>query len=48
MSPDAVFSFFNTSAPQGMAFIGFVIFMMGFFVWVARLVQEKKGWQRRT
>jgi hypothetical protein len=42
MSPDTMFSFANISAPQVIAFFGFAIFTIGFFVWVARLVQEKK------
>ena len=42
MSPDTVFSFSNISLPQGVAFVGFVIFTVGFFVWVAWLVREKK------
>jgi hypothetical protein len=42
MSPHTVFSFSNIDVPQGIAFVGFVIFTVGFFVWVARLVREKK------
>jgi hypothetical protein len=42
MSPNTVFSFSNIDVPQLIAFVGFVIFTIGFFVWVARLVREKK------
>jgi hypothetical protein len=42
MSPDTVFSFSHIDVPQGIAFIAFVIVTIGFFVWVARLAQEKK------
>ena len=42
MSPDTVFSFSNIDVPQATAFIGFAIFTIGFFVWVAWLVREKR------
>jgi hypothetical protein len=42
MSSDTMFSFSHISVPQVIAFFGFAIFTIGFFVWVARLVQEKK------
>jgi hypothetical protein len=42
MSPDTVFSFSNIDVPQAIAFIGFAIFTIGFFVWVAWLVREKR------
>jgi len=39
MLPDTVFSFANTSPEQAIAFIGFVIATIAFFVWVAYLVR---------
>jgi hypothetical protein len=42
MSPDTVFSFSKVDVYQLIAFFGFVIFTIGFFVWVARLVWGKK------
>ena len=42
MSPHTVFSFSNIDPSQFIAFFGFAIFTIGFFVWVARLVGEKK------
>ena len=41
MSPSAVFSFANTSPEQAIAFVGFSLFTIGFFVWVAYLVRKK-------
>jgi len=35
MLPNAVFSLANASPEQAIAFVGFAIFTIGFFVWVA-------------
>ena len=42
MPQDTVFSLANISAEQGIAFFGFAIFTIGFFIWVARLARKKK------
>ena len=42
MQPSAVFSFANASPEQVIAFVGFSLFTIGFFVWVAYLVLAKK------
>ncbi len=39
MLKDTVFSFAHASPEQAIAFIGFVLFTIGFFVWVAYLVR---------
>jgi len=41
MLSDTAFSLANASPEQIVAFIGFVIFTIGFFVWVALLVRRK-------
>ncbi len=41
MQPSAVFSFANASPEQVIAFFGFSLFTIGFFVWVAYLVRKK-------
>jgi hypothetical protein len=41
MLADTVFSFADASPQQALAFIGFAIFTVGFFVWVALLVRRK-------
>jgi len=41
MQPSAVFSFANASPEQVIAFFGFSLFTIGFFVWVAYLVRMK-------
>jgi hypothetical protein len=41
MVQNAVFSLSNVSPSQAIAFIGFAIFTIGFFVWVAYLVRSK-------
>lgn len=41
MPQDTVFSLAHISAEQGIAFFGFAIFAIGFFVWVARLARKK-------
>jgi len=41
MLPDKVFSLANASPEQAIAFIGFAIFTIAFFVWVAYLVRAK-------
>ena len=41
MPPNAVFSLANASPEQAIAFFGFAIFTIGFFVWVAYLVRMK-------
>jgi len=41
MLPDKVFSLANASPQQAIAFIGFAIFTIVFFVWVAYLVRAK-------
>lgn len=39
MLPDTVFSFVHGSPEQAIAFIGFVIATVAFFIWVAYLVR---------
>ncbi len=39
MQPNAVFSFAEASPEQIIAFVGFVLFTIGFFAWVAYLVR---------
>ena len=39
MLPHTIFSFANASPEQAIAFIGFVIATIAFFVWVAYLVR---------
>jgi hypothetical protein len=41
MLPQTVFSFARASVLQEVAFVGFAIFMIGFFVWVAMLARRK-------
>jgi hypothetical protein len=41
MLKDTVFSLANASAEQAIAFIGFGMFTIGFFVWVAYLVRMR-------
>jgi hypothetical protein len=41
MQPSAVFSFANASPEQVIVFVGFSLFTIGFFVWVAYLVRSK-------
>jgi flagellar biogenesis protein FliO len=41
MQPSAVFSFANASPEQAVAFVGFSLFTIGFFLWVAYLVRKK-------
>ena len=41
MPPNAVFSLANASLEQAIAFFGFSLFAIGFFVWVAYLVRMK-------
>ena len=41
MLPNAVFSLANASPEQAIAFFGFSLFTIGFFVWVAYLVRMK-------
>jgi hypothetical protein len=41
MPPSAVFSFAHASPEQAIAFVGFSLFTIGFFVWVAYLVRKK-------
>ncbi len=41
MSPNAVFSLAHASPEQVIAFFGFSLFTIGFFVWVAYLVRMK-------
>jgi hypothetical protein len=41
MPSNAVFSFANASPEQAIAFVGFSLFTIGFFVWVAYLVRKK-------
>jgi hypothetical protein len=40
MLEHTVFSLTNASPEQIIAFVGFVLFTIGFFVWVAYLVRE--------
>ena len=42
MLPHAVFSLAEASPEQVVAFVGFSLFTIGFFVWVAYLVLAKK------
>jgi len=41
MLKDTVFSFAHASPEQDIAFIGFGLFTIGFFVWVAYLVRAR-------
>jgi hypothetical protein len=41
MLPQTVFSFARASLLQDIAFVGFAIFMVGFFIWVATLARRK-------
>ena len=41
MLDNTVFSLAGASPEQALAFIGFAIFTVGFFVWVALLVRRK-------
>ena len=41
MLPNAVFSLANASPEQAIAFFGFLLFTIGFFVWIAYLVRKK-------
>ena len=41
MQPSVVFSFANASPEQVIALVGFSLFTIGFFVWVAYLVRKK-------
>jgi hypothetical protein len=41
MLQHTVFSFSTASLEQVLAFVGFVVFTVGFFVWVAYLVKSK-------
>jgi hypothetical protein len=41
MLPHPVFSLADASPEQVVAFVGFAIFTIGFFVWVAYLVRMK-------
>jgi hypothetical protein len=41
MLPNTVFSLANASPEQAIGFVGFAIFTIGFFVWVAYLVRMK-------
>jgi hypothetical protein len=41
MLEDTIFSLSAASFPQGLAFVGFAIFTVGFFIWVALLVRSK-------
>ena len=41
MPPNAVFSLADASPEQTIAFFGFSLFTIGFFVWVAYLVRKK-------
>jgi hypothetical protein len=41
MLEHTAFSFANASPEQVIAFIGFAVFTIGFFVWVAYLVRMK-------
>jgi hypothetical protein len=41
MLQHTAFSFSNGSPEQVLAFIGFVVFTIGFFIWVAFLVKSK-------
>jgi hypothetical protein len=41
MLPHTAFSFAKASLLQDIAFIGFAIFLIGFFIWVAMLARRK-------
>jgi hypothetical protein len=41
MLANPVFSLANSSPEQAIAFLGFAVFTIGFFVWVAYLVRTK-------
>jgi hypothetical protein len=41
MLPDKVFSLANASPEQVIAFVGFAIVTIAFFVWIAYLVRAK-------
>jgi hypothetical protein len=41
MQPNVVFSFANASPEQTIALVGFFLFTIGFFAWVAYLVRAK-------
>lgn len=41
MLPQTAFSFAQASPQQEIAFIGFAIFTVGFFVWLAMLARRK-------
>ena len=41
MLSHTAFSFSRASLPQGIAFVLFVCFTIGFFVWVVKLVRQK-------
>ena len=41
MLPHTMFSLADASPEQAVAFIGFALFTIGFFVWVAYLVRMK-------
>jgi len=41
MLENTVFSLANGSASQALAFFGFAIFTIGFFLWVADLARRK-------
>jgi len=41
MLAQAAFSFARASSLQDVAFVGFAIFTIGFFIWVAMLARRK-------
>ena len=41
MLDNTIFSLSTASFPQGLAFVSFAIFTVGFFVWVANLARSK-------
>jgi hypothetical protein len=41
MLAQTAFSFARASLLQQIAFVGFAIFMIGFFIWVAMLARKK-------
>ena len=41
MLPDTVFSLAKASTLQVVAFVGFAVFTIGFFIWVALLARRK-------
>ena len=41
MIKDAAFSLSHASPPQALAFIGFALFTIGFFIWVAWLALKR-------